>query len=48
MSPTSRPTKIGILGCGVISGIYIENSKKLGSSKHKALAKAPGIDVMAS
>src|SRR5437870_243856 len=25
----TRPTRIGILGCGVISGIYIENSRKL-------------------
>ena len=32
------PTKIGILGCGVISGIYIENSKKLDAIELAAVA----------
>src|SRR5919204_782598 len=34
----ARPTKIGILGCGVISGIYIENSKKLDAIELAAVA----------
>jgi predicted dehydrogenase len=32
------PTKIGILGCGVISGIYIETSKKLEAIECVAVA----------
>src|SRR3981081_1381541 len=32
------PTKIGILGCGVISGIYIENSKQLDAIECVAVA----------
>lgn len=32
------PTKIGILGCGVISGIYIENSRKLEAIELAAVA----------
>jgi predicted dehydrogenase len=34
----SEPTKIGILGCGVISGIYIENSTKLPDVELAAVA----------
>jgi predicted dehydrogenase len=33
-----KPTKIGIIGCGVISGIYIENSKRLDSLECVAVA----------
>jgi predicted dehydrogenase len=32
------PTKIGIIGCGVISGIYIENAKKLDAIECVAVA----------
>src|SRR5919204_5007495 len=32
------PTRIGILGCGVISGIYIENAKKLDAIECVAVA----------
>ena len=32
------PTKIGIIGCGVISGIYIENSKKFDAFECVAVA----------
>ena len=32
------PTRIGIVGCGVISGIYIENSKKLDAIECVAVA----------
>jgi len=34
----ANPTRIGILGCGVISGIYIENSKKLEGIELAAVA----------
>ncbi len=34
----SHPAKIGIIGCGVISGIYIESSKKLGAVELVAVA----------
>lgn len=32
------PTKIGVIGCGVISGIYIENAKKLDALECVAVA----------
>lgn len=32
------PTKIGIIGCGVISGIYLENAKKLDAIECVAVA----------
>ena len=32
------PTKIGLIGCGVISGIYIENAKKLDAIECVAVA----------
>lgn len=34
----SQPTKIGIIGCGVISGIYIENAAKLDAIELAAVA----------
>ena len=40
-SPAARtPTKIGIIGCGVISGIYVENSKRLDAIECVAVADA--------
>ncbi len=32
------PTRIGVIGCGVISGIYVENAKKLDAIECVAVA----------